>query len=87
LRDDLDAVKSTTKLQRIQADIDEGIARCRESCSYFAVCGGGSPSNKYFENLSFASTETMHCRLSKQVLADVVLESFETAPLSLSPLS
>jgi uncharacterized protein len=86
LRDDIDAMKSTTKLQRIQADIEEGIARCRESCSYFAVCGGGSPSNKYFENLSFASTETMHCRLSKQVLADVVLETFETAALSLSAL-
>jgi uncharacterized protein len=33
--------------------------------------------NKYFENGSFDSTETMFCRLSKQAVLNVVLEKLE----------
>jgi uncharacterized protein len=77
LRDDLDSVKSSPKLRLLQGDIEAGIARCRETCEYFGVCGGGSPSNKYFENGSFRSTETMHCRLSRKVVVDVLLQELE----------
>ena len=52
---------------------------CRESCSYFAFCGGGPPANKYFENGTFASTETLFCRLHKQVCLDVSLARLERA--------
>ena len=58
-------------------DIAAGISRCKETCDYYAYCGGGAPVNKYFENGSFDSTETMFCRLSKQAVLNVVLEKLE----------
>lgn len=77
LCDDLDSVLASARFRRLRGEIERGIARCRRSCEYFGVCGGGSPSNKYFENGSLQSTETMHCRLSKQAIVDVLLEDLE----------
>jgi uncharacterized protein len=50
-----------------------GISRCKKTCRYFAVCGGGSPANKFYENGSFNSTETLKCRLQIQTLTDLIL--------------
>jgi uncharacterized protein len=55
------------------ADVASGVARCRAGCPWFRFCGGGAPANKYFENGTFDSTETLFCRLHRQTLADVVL--------------
>jgi uncharacterized protein len=79
LRDDLDAVESTPKFRHIVSEVEAGIAECRRTCEYFGVCGGGSPSNKYFETGSLRSTETLHCRLSKKALTEVVLANLEAA--------
>jgi len=75
-------VAGTDKFRAIRADIDAGVEKCRQNCPYFKYCGGGAPVNKYFENGSFDSTETMFCRLSKQAVLDVVLAKLEngTAP-------
>jgi uncharacterized protein len=54
-------------------DVASGVAKCRAGCEYFRFCGGGAPANKYFENGSFDSTETLFCRLHRQRLAEVVL--------------
>ena len=40
-------------------------------------CGGGPPANKFFENGTFASTETLFCRLHKKVCLDVTLALLE----------
>jgi uncharacterized protein len=58
----------------LDADIQAGVEACRGSCEYFAYCGGGAPANKYFENGSMRSTETLYCRLTKKALADVSRE-------------
>jgi uncharacterized protein len=79
LRDELGTVEKTPKFRLLKRDVDAGIAECRRTCQYFGLCGGGSPSNKYFETGSFRSTETMHCRLSKQAVVDVLLESLESS--------
>ena len=65
-------------------DIDAGVEMCRESCQYFSVCGGGEPVNKLAENGSFASTETMYCRLTKMRTTDLVLDAIDRAALSAS---
>jgi uncharacterized protein len=62
---------------RLRGDIDAGVSLCRESCEYFSVCGGGEPVNKLAENGSFASTETMYCRLTKMRATDLVLDALE----------
>ncbi len=79
-----DALQST-KLRTMQRDIRAGIDRCRNTCAYFNYCGGGAPVNKYFENGSFDSTETMFCRLGRQAVADVVLAKLERQPVQVVP--
>ena len=88
-RDSLEDAIASERFRVLEADIARGVELCRQSCPYFAFCGGGAPANKYFENGTFASTETLFCRLHKQVCLDVTLERLEllqrTAPSSAFP--
>ncbi len=61
----------------MESDIAEGVRMCRESCRYFPFCGGGPPSNKHFENGSFASTETLFCKLHMKACLDVTADRLE----------
>ena len=70
-------VLSAPNFKRLHEQIQIGVARCRNDCQYFGVCGGGAPANKYFENGDFASTETLYCRLTNKVIIDLALESIE----------
>ena len=76
-RDAFTDLRRSPVLARMQADIDAGVAMCRERCEYFSVCGGGEPVNKLFENGSFASTETAYCRVTKMRATDLVLDALE----------
>ncbi|WP_108663695.1 cyclophane-forming radical SAM/SPASM peptide maturase GrrM/OscB [Acuticoccus kandeliae] len=73
----IEAMRRDAALQRAAAQIAAGVRACRKSCAYFDVCGGGAPSNKFFENGSLASTETLHCRLVTMETVDAVLDSLE----------
>ena len=70
--------------QKVLADIDAGNKKCAETCQFFEFCGGASPSNKYYENGTFDSAETMHCRSMIQMPLEIVLEEFEN-DLGLNP--
>jgi uncharacterized protein len=76
-RDSFAEMESSAILTQMKAQIGRGIEMCRAECKYFAVCGGGVPSNKVFENGTFASTETMYCRLTKKRVTDFVLSTIE----------
>jgi uncharacterized protein len=84
MTDSFDSILSRPKFRAVAHDVAAGIQRCRETCEYFAYCGGGAPVNKYFENGTFDSTETMFCRLSKQAVLNVVLEKLEAKVAALS---
>jgi uncharacterized protein len=75
--DPLDAVIASARFRRLEDEICRGVEMCRESCVYFPFCGGGAPANKFFENRTFISTETLFCRLHKQVCLDVTLAVLE----------
>lgn len=77
LRDSLDEAAGGEKLARLQRDILAGVERCRRECPYFLLCGGGSPSNKHFETGRLDTTETNHCRNSRQAVIDVLLDAVE----------
>lgn len=62
---------------RWSLEILEGTQRCAAECSYFELCGGGSPANKHFEHGTFRATETFHCRSRIQSLAEMVLTRLE----------
>jgi uncharacterized protein len=76
--DSLASAARSPRCLAVSADIAAGIERCRQSCAYFRFCGGGAPVNKYFENGSFDSTETLFCRLNRKALVDVVLDQLQT---------
>jgi uncharacterized protein len=76
-RDRLEDVIATERFRALDAEITRGVEMCQQTCPYFAFCGGGPPANKYFENGSFASTETLFCRLHKKACLDVALSRLE----------
>ncbi len=87
-RDSLAAVIASPRFQTLEAEISRGVEMCQETCQYFRFCGGGAPGNKYFENGTFASTETLSCRLHKKVCIDVSLnwlEQHTTAAAAAAP--
>jgi uncharacterized protein len=61
-------------LRKMLADIDAGVALCRNRCEYFSICGGGEPVNKLFENGTFISSETTFCRMTRMRATDLVLD-------------
>lgn len=63
--------------QQVLADIEAGNRKCAETCAFFDYCGGASPSNKYYENGTFDSTETRQCRATVQMPMQIVLEDLE----------
>lgn len=76
----IESVIHTEKFRAIWKDIAAGVRKCRDSCSYFAFCGGGSPSNKYVENGTFDSTETLQCRLCTKARVNVVQQKIFGGP-------
>jgi uncharacterized protein len=76
-RDSLVDMPRQANFARMLADIEAGVAMCRERCGYFSVCGGGEPVNKLAENGTFASTETTYCRLTKMRGTDLVLDALD----------
>ncbi|HYJ87757.1 MAG TPA: cyclophane-forming radical SAM/SPASM peptide maturase GrrM/OscB [Pyrinomonadaceae bacterium] len=77
MTDDLTGVAASLKFQHVLSDIQAGVRLCSETCEYFSFCGGGAPSNKYYENGSFASAETMFCNYTIKTPIDIVLEDLE----------
>lgn len=70
---------ASEKFQKVLGDIKAGVDLCARECEYFSLCGGGAPSNKYYENGSFASAETMFCRYTIKTPIDIVLADLESS--------
>jgi uncharacterized protein len=77
LRDSLVDLAASDKFRQVHQEIRTGVERCRASCEYFGLCGGGAGSNKYWEHGRFDGTATAHCRYRIQLVADVVLDCME----------
>jgi uncharacterized protein len=73
--DTIDSLFTTDRARTIQSEIDSGVDMCRRSCDYFGVCGGGWPGNKFYENGTAATTETLKCALQTQELTEVILSA------------
>jgi len=73
LRTPLDQLIQTGMRATWVREYQRGIAECRISCPYFAFCGGGHPSNRYFEHGRMDGTKTDYCRNSKIALMEGVI--------------
>ncbi len=75
--DSLLSVCESEKFRRMHDDMRAGVERCRAECAYFGVCGGGTGSNKYWENGTFDSTVTMACRHRVMTVTDILVDALE----------
>lgn len=73
----LSEIEHTSLFQTIRSEICDGVEACKRNCRYFRWCGGGAPANKLFETGRFDTTETMHCRLTRQAVFDQVIAGIE----------
>lgn len=71
-------VAAAAPFHTVSREIRRGVDACRRDCRYFRWCGGGAAANKLFETGRFDTTETMHCRLTRQVVLDEVVAGMET---------
>ena len=78
-KDTLVSICDTKKFQKIYRDMAAGVELCRQTCDYFGLCGGGTGSNKYWENGTFNCTETQACRYRVKVIDDIVLAGLENS--------
>jgi uncharacterized protein len=75
--DNLEDILKNKKFLAIFREIESGVQRCADSCEYFPLCGGGAPSNKYYENGTFNSAETLYCRSVIQAPIKIMLKRLE----------
>lgn len=80
--DAFDSIWTRPNFIRTLDEIKEGVGRCKDTCEYFSLCGGGAPSNKLYENGGFDSAETMYCKYTIQYPLDVVLCELENQLLA-----
>jgi uncharacterized protein len=73
----LSELRDSPVFREQSAQIAAGVAMCRQTCDYWKFCGGGSPSNKFFEHGRFDVSETRTCRVHKKATVDVLLRYLE----------
>ncbi len=71
--DSLDNIVGNPIFQKVNTEVQKGLSICKESCNYWNFCGGGSPSNKFFEHGRFDVAETLTCRIHKKATIDVLI--------------
>jgi uncharacterized protein len=72
------------KFRSLKGEIDAGVEKCRASCEYFSVCGGGAPANKLGELGTMDGTATQYCECAVMGPADLVLSQVDEQILSAS---
>ena len=75
--DDFEDIVDKDNFKSVSQGIMVGREKCKKTCDYFDVCGGGAPSNRYAEHGSFEQAETLFCRYQIKSVADAVLDFME----------
>jgi len=75
----IDNLTDNQNFKKIHLEVLEGMESCKKTCKYWRLCGGGNPSDKFFEHGNFNATETTNCRVHLKALADVTIEYLLTA--------
>ena len=75
--DTMDSILKSPKFLRVRDEIEAGVARCKQICPYFCMCGGGSPAHKITEHGTFDATETAACRQRIKTIGDLMVARLE----------
>lgn len=71
---EIETVFQNQNYLELQKAIRSSVQRCSESCMYFDLCGGRYLSNKHAEHGHVEATETVICKLHRQVVASVIVD-------------
>ncbi len=74
-KDQFSDVLNSNQFKTIYRDIHYGVKKCKQTCKYFSLCGGGDPVNKLCENGTFKSTTTFHCMSRFQIPIQTYLDN------------
>lgn len=85
--DKLEDLANSPAFKKQLDQVITGVKKCADTCNYFELCGGGSPSNKFYEHGTFAVAETITCILTKKVIMDVMFERLGKMNCSSSPIN
>lgn len=72
--DNFEDILKSQKFKSIYEDIKKGNLKCKKECEYFNVCGANLPAHKLTENGTFDSTETLNCKISIQLMSEIILD-------------
>jgi len=70
-------LRDSPVFRQLASQVAAGVRLCQQTCDYWSFCGGGSPSNKFFEHGRFDVSETRTCQVHKKATVDVLLEHLE----------
>lgn len=70
----LSNLQSHPVFRTVATEVDAGLRACEAQCHYWAYCGGGEPSGKFFEHGRFDATETLTCRVHRQATIEAIVE-------------
>jgi uncharacterized protein len=75
---DISEILKSQKFLEINSEIRNGVKKCKETCDFFSICGGGDPSNKLAEHGSFDVTERLTCKLRIKESGNILLDYLES---------
>jgi len=70
----LNEVLDTQVFKDLNADINQGLKACVETCAYHPVCGSAFISNRFFEHGDFTQAETFTCLSMRKTVADALFD-------------
>ena len=70
----LNDVLDTQVFKDLNADINQGLKACVETCAYHPVCGSAFISNRFFEHGDFTQAETFTCMSMRKTVADSLFD-------------
>jgi uncharacterized protein len=72
--EDLEELFRNKNYIELKLQIEKGVKQCIQNCNYFDYCGGGYPSNKFYELGSLCTTETNQCRFQIKIIKDLIVQ-------------
>jgi uncharacterized protein len=77
LRQPLDEIAESPKLQRIMSDFEISHRACEAACDYFDLCSGGFNLTKYARFGTFDATETPECCVHTKTMVDAIVDDLQ----------
>ena len=72
LRNEFLDIMANREFLSLYTAVMEGVVKCACTCDRFSICGSHRVAVKYFENGTFSSSETVHCKSRIKAVAELI---------------